>query len=322
MKRKIPIIILTLLLTTPIDSQAIDFKINIIHEDNKQETRSVTVEQQAKVQLEKAEITNEFRIEFSYNKLKRDLNKVISTLEDPVVTTTIPKSHIRRYRRDVEDIHKLIEQINNEIVRFEKDKSKKNKVMYDIEIESKRKQINKLLQNISNYKPVTEVAGSYEYLSSSTWKKTPRELTKTSSYSTITEEEIGGWIPMKTYTRFTSGYGYRKNPFGIILKNEFHAGIDIAAPKETPIYSLDDGVIIEAKYHYSLGNYVKIRMSKDDSVDIIYGHMTKSIVDKGDIVYKGQVVGYVGSTGRSTGPHLHIGAKENNKFVNPSKYIQ
>ena len=63
-------------------------------------------------------------------------------------------------------------------------------------------------------------------------------------------------------------------------------------------------------------------MSKDDSVDIIYGHMTKSIVDKGDIVYKGQVVGYVGSTGRSTGPHLHIGAKENNKFVNPSKYIQ
>ena len=152
----------------PIQASALDFKINVTHEDNKQETRSVSVEQQAKVQLEQAEITNEFKIEFSYNKLKRDLNKVISTIEDPVVTTTIPKSHIRRYRRDVEDIYKLIEQINKEIVKFENEKSKKNKVMYDIEIESKRKQINKLLQNISNYKPVTEVAGSYEFLSSKT----------------------------------------------------------------------------------------------------------------------------------------------------------
>ena len=183
------LIALTLITLIPIQASALDFKINITHEDNLQE-QSISVEQKAKVQLEQAEITNEFKIEFSYNKLKRDLNKVINTIEDPVVTTTIPKSHIRRYRRDVEDICKLIEQINKEIVKFENEKSKKNKVMYDIEIESKRKQINKLLQNISNYKPVTEVAGSYEFLSSNTWKKTSPELTKTSSYST---EPIGNF---------------------------------------------------------------------------------------------------------------------------------
>lgn len=108
--------------------------------------------------------------------------------------------------------------------------------------------------------------------------------------------------------KVTSKYGYRFDPFDGFLS--FHNGIDLGAEEGTPIYASADGIVEEAGYSlFGLGNYVYIR--HDNELGVIYtayGHMLDDsiVVEVGEIVYKGQQIGSVGSTGNSTGNHLHF----------------
>jgi murein DD-endopeptidase MepM/ murein hydrolase activator NlpD len=123
-------------------------------------------------------------------------------------------------------------------------------------------------------------------------------------------------VPVKT-GRFTSGFGYRRHPLLGIRK--MHTGVDWAAPIGTPIIAAGSGVIEEAGRHGGNGNYVRIRHS--NGYKSAYSHMHKfgpGIV-KGIKVQQGQVIGYVGTTGFSTGPHLHYEVLVNNRFTNPQK---
>ena len=104
-------------------------------------------------------------------------------------------------------------------------------------------------------------------------------------------------------------YGYKK----------FHYGIDLAASSGTPIVATRAGTVTTAKYSSSAGYYVTL--DHGDNFSSQYMHMTHYIVKKGDKVSAGQVIGYVGSTGASTGPHLHFGILSNGSYVNPAKYI-
>ena len=98
-----------------------------------------------------------------------------------------------------------------------------------------------------------------------------------------------------------------------------HKGVDLDAAKGTPIYASRSGYVTVAKYHYLSGNYVTI--NHQDGYSSTYLHMTHYVVGVGDYVKAGQVIGYVGSTGRSTGPHLHFGIMKNGVYVNPMDYI-
>jgi murein DD-endopeptidase MepM/ murein hydrolase activator NlpD len=98
-----------------------------------------------------------------------------------------------------------------------------------------------------------------------------------------------------------------------------HNGVDFGCPKGTPIYASRSGQVTIAQYSSSAGYYVSI--NHGDGWTSVYMHMTNYIVKKGQNVSQGQVIGYVGNTGYSTGPHLHFGIAYNGKYVNPMNYV-
>ena len=127
-----------------------------------------------------------------------------------------------------------------------------------------------------------------------------------------------GWVkPLKSYT-ITSAFGMRIHP--ISGKEKFHEGVDMAAPQGTPIYAAKSGKVTRTAFQAGgAGYYVSI--NHGDGFSSIYMHMTHYIVSTGQYVNAGQVIGYVGSTGGSTGPHLHFGIAYKGTYVNPMKYI-
>ena len=127
-----------------------------------------------------------------------------------------------------------------------------------------------------------------------------------------------GWVrPVKSY-RLTSPFGMRIHP--ITGKETMHQGVDMAAPQGTPIYAAKDGKVTRTAFQAGgAGYYVSI--SHGGGFSSVYMHMTHYIVSPGQYVKAGQVIGYVGSTGGSTGPHLHFGIAYNGTYVNPLKYV-
>ena len=115
----------------------------------------------------------------------------------------------------------------------------------------------------------------------------------------------------------TCPYGYRNHP--ITGNYSFHNGVDIGAPQGTPILASRSGYVSAAEYNYAYGFMVTVNHM--DGFSSLYGHMTSFCVSAGQYVEQGQVIGYVGSTGISTGPHLHFTIYYNGSTVNPMAYI-
>ena len=115
--------------------------------------------------------------------------------------------------------------------------------------------------------------------------------------------------------RLSSTYGMRKHPISGF--NKMHKGIDFAAPKGTPVYAGGNGVIERAGRNGGYGNYIRIR--HNNGYKTAYAHLSgfKKGISKGVRVSQGEVIGYVGSTGRSTGPHLHYEIIYQNEQINP-----
>ncbi len=114
-----------------------------------------------------------------------------------------------------------------------------------------------------------------------------------------------------------SGYGMRNDPFTGALS--MHSGVDFAAPIGTPIYAAAGGVVVSAEVHPDLGNMVEV--DHGHGLSTVYGHTSRMLVKSGDFVRKGQKIAEVGTTGRSTGPHLHFEVHVNGTPQNPSKYL-
>lgn len=123
--------------------------------------------------------------------------------------------------------------------------------------------------------------------------------------------------PAPSYTRISDDYGNRMHP--TLKVEKFHNGIDLAAPSGSPILAAYDGEVIAAAYSSTMGNYAMI--DHGDGIISIYMHASSLSVSSGQSVTKGQRIGSVGSTGRSTGPHLHFGVRENGSYVSPWKFL-
>ncbi len=123
--------------------------------------------------------------------------------------------------------------------------------------------------------------------------------------------------PVSGYT-LTSAFGMRKHPvLGVV---RMHNGVDMACAEGTPIYATRAGTVTAASYQAGgAGNYVSINHL--DGFSSVYMHMTHYVVSRGQSVSQGQLIGYVGSTGISTGPHLHFGVSYAGAYVNPLAYI-
>ncbi len=120
----------------------------------------------------------------------------------------------------------------------------------------------------------------------------------------------------------TSTFGWRVHP--IFHSRRFHSGIDFGAGRGTPIHAADGGTVIHAGWQGGYGKAVIINhgSSRGHNLSTLYGHMSRVAVRAGQHVSKGQVVGYVGSTGFSTGPHLHFEVRQNGKPVNPMGFLR
>ncbi|MCI8355918.1 MAG: peptidoglycan DD-metalloendopeptidase family protein [Lachnospiraceae bacterium] len=127
---------------------------------------------------------------------------------------------------------------------------------------------------------------------------------------------IFAW-PAPSYTRISDEYGNRIHPTLGVQK--FHNGLDMAAPGGSPILAAYDGKVVAAAYSGSMGNYIMI--DHGDSLYTIYMHASALYVSKGAEVHKGDKIAAVGSTGRSTGNHLHFSVRLNGNYVNPRNYL-
>lgn len=124
-------------------------------------------------------------------------------------------------------------------------------------------------------------------------------------------------IKNEDLTRMASGYGYRKDPF--TKKRRFHWGMDFTAKKGTPIYATGNGVIIRAD-NRSSGYGRHIRLDHGFGYVSLYAHLSKYNARRGQTVKRGDIIGYVGNTGRSVGPHLHYEIFKDNKRINPLNF--
>jgi len=115
----------------------------------------------------------------------------------------------------------------------------------------------------------------------------------------------------------TSGFGYRVHP--ILGYRRFHAGVDFGAPHGTPIYAADSGVVIFSGWYGGYGR--SIIVDHGDSLTTLYAHTSRVYVQEGQTVERGEAIAAVGSTGLSTGPHLHFEVRRNGEPVNPLDYL-
>lgn len=124
--------------------------------------------------------------------------------------------------------------------------------------------------------------------------------------------------PLSGYSYISSYFSMRNNPFGG-NSTEFHNGIDIPAPTGTPIMAVSGGQVAWSYMSSSAGNWIGI--DHGNGTYSVYMHMSSRLAQEGDYVTTGQIIGLVGSTGRSTGPHLHLSIRLDGSYVNPLNYV-
>lgn len=115
----------------------------------------------------------------------------------------------------------------------------------------------------------------------------------------------------------TSRFGYRSDPF--TRRTSFHGGIDFAGPDGTDIFTVADGVVIKSGWHNGYGNMIEI--DHGEGLVTRYAHAKSLVVKQGDVVGKDQLIAYMGTTGRSTGVHLHYEVLKNGRQINPSQIM-
>ena len=175
---------------------------------------------------------------------------------------------------------------------------------------------NELMLEIAAKEKEYDKAKHQEWLATSVATTKPT-VAAGSTTPSVQAPSSGGWVSPTTNYTITSSFGMRVHP--ILGYARMHNGVDMAAPKGTPVYAAKSGRVTAAGWENQMGNYVSI--NHGDGFASIYMHMTHFIVSKGSYVNAGQVIGYVGSTGLSTGPHLHFGISYNGTYVNPMAYV-
>lgn len=195
------------------------------------------------------------------------------------------------------NLEALIAQKNQDIVEYESDISTKQKAIeeYEAEIKEQDEIIEALEAAIAEEK---------------------RQILANNGSVIIYD---GGQFkfPLANYTRISDDYGMRMHP--TLHVEKFHNGVDFAAPKGTAIYAAYDGKVVAATYSSTMGNYVMIDHGSD--LYTIYMHASALYVSRGDVVIRGETIAAVGTTGRSTGNHLHFGVRKDGEYVSPWNYL-
>ena len=223
-------------------------------------------------------------------------------------------------RQELERLQAELERLQAELesARAEEQAAKDQQEAKKAEQQAKVAEAQKLLDQINadaaelNRQLDDEMEGAAEIQAEIARKQKQLEEERRQNNVTIDSETNYLW-PLPGYYRLTSLFGYRIHP--ITGKAHSHTGIDIPAPGGTPIQACKSGQVVTSAYHYSYGNYVVIDHGNGNST--LYAHMSSRAVSEGQMVSQGQTIGYVGTTGSSTGNHLHLEVRDNYTRVDP-----
>ncbi len=230
------------------------------------------------------------------------------------------KNHDNQVMEELTAARQELERLQAELesARAEEQAAKDQQEAKKAEQQAKVAEAQKLLDQINadaaelNRQLDDEMEGAAEIQAEIARKQKQLEEERRQNNVTIDSETNYLW-PLPGYYRLTSLFGYRIHP--ITGKAHSHTGIDIPAPGGTPIQACKSGQVVTSAYHYSYGNYVVIDHGNGNST--LYAHMSSRAVSEGQMVSQGQTIGYVGTTGSSTGNHLHLEVRDNYTRVDP-----
>lgn len=225
-------------------------------------------------------------------KIAQNDERIYSELEQERETLDEKKGLLEQKRKQIEDLKKSKVQ-NKE--KLQTASSRQKSILSQVKKE--RSQLEKMLD---------EMEGESEKLA--------QELMKLASKGTFSGKLI--W-PTPGYSRITSPYGYRIHP--ITKTKRFHSGIDIAAPSGSKVIAASSGKVIFVGWRGAYGRTIVV---DHGGLTTMYPHLSSALVKVGQKVSQGQQIGKVGSTGWSTGPHLHFEIRVNGKSVNPFQYVK
>ena len=231
-------------------------------------------------------------------------------------TITVDIKLIKSLSQEYIELEKNTKLLNEEKVKLAKYKTELNKQQkyYNSLLKKRRELLAKYNQEIAKTKQDIDY---YEDIQKEKYEELQKYIIQSQSLNRNLRYSGGRLLWPTTSNLITSYFGYRVHP--IYRTTRFHSGIDIAAPYGAPIYAAEAGKVILASYYDGYGNCIII--DHGDGVSTLYAHCSSIIVKVGQYVSKGQIIGYVGSTGNSTGPHLHFEVSINGNPVNPFNYL-
>ena len=216
---------------------------------------------------------------------------------------------------------KLIIEKRQEVIQKQRELNNQKDLFVQLKDQNKQALDNKLAVSQKKQKELETIQGSRSEL-----EKALNELEETSKqieaeirqYQEKNQTNLGtGKYIWPVRGQVVQNFGWRMHP--ILHKRQFHTGLDIAVDYGTPIMAADSGIVIFAAYNGGYGKMLLIDHGSGFST--LYGHTSVLLVDKGQTVVKGQIVAKVGTTGLSTGPHLHFEIRKNGTPVNPRDYL-
>lgn len=249
----------------------------------------------------------------------KDLDKAAKAVSEAKSSLEVEKTAVEQIKAELTQTQQQLDAKRQEAGILLTEMVEKG-LAYDVLMEESESLQEQLMIDIANKEDEYEHAKYQEWLATSI---PPTERPAAPSYGGeggTSSNTVGGitWQQPIYGFVFTSAFGWRIHP--IYGDSRFHSGVDLAAPEGTPIYATRSGVVDTADYQAGGAGYY-VQINHGDGYRSIYMHMTHYIVGCGDYVSQGQIIGYCGSTGGSTGPHLHFGISYNGSYVNPANYI-
>lgn len=286
-------------------------------------------------QMEEYEATTR-RIAEDKEKLERDLTEIVDMRNETAAKQTSIKTLMETKKNELTnlaaqigqqrdassgmasdiaaqqaEIDKIQEEIRQAAIAAEKAAQEAARRQAEAEEAARKKQEQQAKNDAKSVDAPTEADGK------KTETKVETKNGNTSSKGTMTKGSGSLSWPLSTSGRITSTFGQRESPTAGASTN--HKGVDIAVSSGTPIKAADGGTVVTATYSSSAGNYVVI--SHGNGMSTVYMHCQSLDVSAGDTVSKGETIAKVGSTGYSTGAHLHFGVLKNGQYVDPLNYV-
>lgn len=256
------------------------------------------------------------QIQEADKKMIRELAEAAAEVEQAKAELEAEKVVLEKTKKDLEETEKQLEAKRAEAQRILEELMLKNEE-YQKLVEDAEQLYSVMSEELENLEDEYDAAKYREYLATLPPPGQGGSGTGNGAGSSSAQPSGASWIIPCSYIRFSSAYGWRKHP--VYGDMRFHHGVDLGAYEGTPVYASRAGTVNIASYDWSSGYWVNI--NHGDGFSSRYLHMTHYVVSAGQKVSQGQLIGYVGSTGTSTGPHLHFGIYYNGVSQNPAAYL-